>query len=111
MININDIKKSKLEEFSIQRKNLLRLITQRIKIGSEILGPITKNSKGGLYKCFKKFETSEQNLENIYDLVQKIVIDESEMNQVEKSLVKKPKKRITALMSKNENTQLKREKP
>jgi hypothetical protein len=88
MINLENIKISKLEEFSIQRKNLLRLITQGTEIDTSVIKPILKNTKGGLYQSFRKFQNSEQNLENIYDLVQKITLDESELNQVEKALIK-----------------------
>jgi hypothetical protein len=94
MINLDNIKSSKLEEFSTQRKNLLRLITQGVKIDKSVIKPILKNIKGGLYQIFLKFSKSEQNLENIYDLIQKITLDESELSQVEKSLIKNGEKTI-----------------
>jgi hypothetical protein len=91
MINLDNIKQTKLEEFSVQRKALLKMITRGAKIGDNVLKPMMKNSQGTLYASLRQFSKSEKNIENIYDLVQKIILDESELKQVEKSIIRNNK--------------------
>ena len=100
MINVNNIKQDKLMEFSLQRKNLLKMLASRIEIEDGMINQMSKNTSGKLKTCLKKFAKSEQNLENIYDLAQNIALDESELQQIERSLTKNLRKLPNQLMSK-----------
>ena len=92
MINLEEVKQEKLAEFSIQRKNLLKLLTNRVRIGDSIIKPMAKNSSGKLNLCLKNFAKSEQSLESIWDLIQNIAIDDPELTQIERALTKKYRK-------------------
>ena len=89
MINMDEVKQEKLMEFSIQRKNLLKLLTKRVRVEDSMIKSMTRNSTGKLNLGLKIFLKSEQNLESIWDLSQKIAIDDSELTQIERALTKK----------------------
>ena len=101
MINLEEVKQAKMEEFSHQRKSLLKLLTSRTEIENSAIKPMIKNSTGKLNTCLKSFAKSDQNLETIWDLIQNIAIDDSELVQIERALTKKFRKNKLAKKLKN----------
>jgi hypothetical protein len=88
MLNIDEVKSENVEEFSKNRKLLLKSLVKTKNIDESLLSNMIKNSRGRLKNHLSKFKNSNRNIEQICDLAGVITIDAKELSEVEGALIK-----------------------
>ena len=88
MLNIEEVKCEKVEQFSKNRKILLKALVKTKNFDEGILNEMIKSSKGRLKFNLKKFQKSSKNIEEICELAGNLTIDATELEEVETALVK-----------------------
>ena len=88
MLNIDEVKSENVEEFSKNRKLLLKSLVKTKNFDESLLSNMIKNSRGRLKNHLSKFKNSNRNIEQIFDLAGVITIDATELNEVEGALIK-----------------------
>ena len=88
MLNIEEVKTDTVEEFSNNRKLLLKSLVKTKNIDESLLSNMIKNSRGRLKNHLLKFKNSSRNIEQICDLAGVITIDATELEEVEGALIK-----------------------
>ena len=92
MLNIDKVKVENIEEFSKNRKLLLKSLVKTKDFDEKLLSEMIKNSRGRLKNHLLKFKNSVRNIEQICDLAGVITIDATELGEVEGALIKTLKK-------------------
>ena len=92
MLNIEEVKANSVEQFSKNRKTLLKSLVRTNNFDEKLITDMIKNSRGRLKCHLKKFKNSSKNIEEICELAGNITIDAIELGEVEKALIKTLKK-------------------
>ena len=92
MLNLSNINDSAVEKFSLNRKLALQLLVRLQTVGTKDLKWMIQNTKGDLRKGLLRYKKSPNCTEEICGLAVTLAIDEQELHEVEKAIIKSLKK-------------------